>query len=139
LSTTSRCSSSQATAKGAAAASSAGLRRLDRRAHRHPLAAREGVALRAGDAVDGDRAGVDQPLRRGPRAGVAARKTSSRSPDASAGTVSSSAIGGGRGAASPRGGAERLEHVDQRHDADRDGDVGDVEGGPRGSLTKSVT
>ena len=46
-----------------------GRRRL-RRPHRDPLAAGEHVALGARRAVDGHVAAVDQPLRRGARAGV---------------------------------------------------------------------
>ena len=59
-------------------------------------------------------------LRRRPRPGVAARKTSRRSPAAQADDVK------------PVGHARRsLQHVEQRQHAERDGDVGDVERRPQ--------
>ena len=89
-------------------------------------------------AVDRHVPAVDQPLRgRAREPACAARKTSRRSPAASAGTISSGAIrigrrrglGGGSLALLARS-RRPLEDVDQREDAEGDRGVGDVEGRP---------
>ena len=117
LSTTSRCSSSHAIENFASGTSAASARRLLLDLDR--LAAAQRVALGLLLAVDPHQPVVDQALRRGARAGVLGEEDVEPLARGLGGDVNP-----GRMARRP------LQHVEQAQHAERDADVGEVEGGP---------